>query len=137
TANGVEYLLKTVEYFKELIPHFQIIVVGDGPQKKSLIWLSKMLHLDAHIRFVGNQANVQRWYNYFNVLVYPRTQRLAFATTVAEAMSAGVPVVTFDIDGVREIVNHQGGMMVPVGNTERLAEAIFQLYNNAEIRERF
>ncbi len=137
TANGVEYLLKAIEYFKELIPHFQIIIVGDGPQKKSLMWLSKMLRLDTHIRFVGNQDNIQRWYNYFNVLVYPRTQRLAFATTVAEAMSAGIPVVTFDVDGVREVVNHQGGMVVPVGATERMAEAIFQLYNSTEVRERF
>jgi glycosyltransferase involved in cell wall biosynthesis len=135
--NGIETLLKSVEFFKELIPHFQIIIVGDGAHKKSLLWLVKMLHLDQNIRFVGKQDHLLRWYNYFNIFVYPRTASTEFSLEVAQAQAAGIPTVCYTTPGIGEIVDNQGGYVLETRGAEAIADAIFTLYNDPDLRTRF
>ena len=91
-SQGIEYLLKSIEHFQDVIPTFQIIIVGDGGEKKNLLWLSKMIGLGQKVRFVGRQAEVKKWYSYFDILVLPRIEKINFSQTAAEAMAAGVPI---------------------------------------------
>jgi len=135
--NGVEYLIKAVEHFKELIPDFQILIIGDGELKKELIWLTKVAGLTSHVRFVGQQDMIQRWYKYFNILVLPRTTKVEFSSVIAESMANGVPVVASDVDGIQEIVGDAGGILIPPNDAHALAEAIYLLYNDTDLREKF
>ncbi len=135
--NGVEFLLKAAQSLKELIPNFQLIIVGDGPEKKNLLWITKMLHLDQHVRFVGKQEHLSRWHNYFDIFISTRMTPTPFSFDVAYAMAAGIPVVAHGVAGVTEIINHQGGIVTSVQSTETLADAIFQLYNDKKQYELF
>lgn len=137
TDNGLEYLIKSTEYFREFIPQYQIMIVGDGAEKKNLNWLTKMMGLDHQIRFVGRQENFIKWYPYFDVLVLPRVKGINFSQTAAEAMGAGTPVIASDVPGLSEVVNNQGGILVPPKNTEQLAAAIFNLYHDKNLRQQF
>lgn len=135
--NGLEYLIKAIDNFRELIPDFQVIVVGDGEQKKNLLWLTKMTHLEQRVRLVGLQKNIHRWYKHFDILVLPRTKKTTFSITVAQAMAVGLPVIASDLPGLSEVVNNQGGILVPSENPEALAKAIFELYHNKDLRIKF
>lgn len=137
STNGVEFLLKAMQSLKELIPNFQLIIVGDGSEKKNLLWITKMLHLDQHVRFVGRQDHLSRWHNYFDIFVSTRITPTAFSFDVAYAMAAGVPVVAHHVAGVTEIINHQGGIVTSIQSTETLADALFQLYNDKKQYELF
>jgi glycosyltransferase involved in cell wall biosynthesis len=56
---------------------------------------------------------------------------------VAEAMASGVPVVAFDVAGVRELVRHeQEGLLVPVGDVADLARALERVWTDASLRDR-
>ena len=56
---------------------------------------------------------------------------------VAEAMASGVPVVAFDVAGVRELVRHEeDGLLVPVGDIDGLARALRRLWTDASLRDR-
>ena len=56
---------------------------------------------------------------------------------VAEAMASGVPVVAFDVAGVRELVRHEeDGLLVPVGDVEGLAQALGRVWSDATLRDR-
>ena len=83
------------------------------------------------------QNNIQRWYKYFNVFVFPRTKKTNFSNVVAEALANGIPVVSTMVPGVEEIVNQQGGILVEPKNPVKLAEAIFEIYNKPDLRESF
>lgn len=127
---GVEFLIKSTEHFRDFIPQYQIILVGDGTEKKSLVWLSKMMGLEHQVRFVGNQNQVRKWHSYFDILVLPQLIGVGFSRTAAEAMADGLPVVASDVPGISEIVNNQGGILVPPRDSQSLAQAILTLYHD-------
>jgi glycosyltransferase involved in cell wall biosynthesis len=93
--SGLETLVKAVESIKEFIVDMQLIVLGDGDQKKNVAWLTKMLGLDDRIRFVGKQQNWMRWYNYFDIFVCPRQSKTEFSFETAYALAHGVPYYCF------------------------------------------
>lgn len=54
---------------------------------------------------------------------------------VVEAMACGVPVVATDTDGLREVVEPgTSGLMVPVGDSDRLADAVLRLGQDQPLR---
>jgi glycosyltransferase involved in cell wall biosynthesis len=56
---------------------------------------------------------------------------------VAEAMASGVPVVAFDVVGVRELVRHEeDGVLVPVGDLDGLARALRRVWTDPALRDR-
>ncbi len=60
-----------------------------------------------------------------------------FPMAVAEALAAGLPVVAFDVPGVRDVVRDGvNGLLVPFGDSAALAEAIARLRDDAPLRER-
>jgi len=136
-TDGVEYLITAIAHFSELIPDYQVIIVGEGSQKKSLIWLTKTLGVDHRVRFVGNQQETERWYNYLKLLVIPHIEGEAFCDEAATAISCGIPVVYSDVPGVEEIIRGQGGLPVDPGNAQKLADSIFRIYRDQELSTAF
>ncbi|MGH6611905.1 MAG: glycosyltransferase, partial [Burkholderiaceae bacterium] len=54
-----------------------------------------------------------------------------------EAASCARPIVTYDVPGCREAVKHrQNGLLVPLQDSERLAEAVSELVVNSDLRQR-
>jgi glycosyltransferase involved in cell wall biosynthesis len=57
--------------------------------------------------------------------------------TVAEAMASGVPVVAFDVPGVRELVRQgEDGILVETGDVEGLARGLRRLWDDPALRRR-
>jgi glycosyltransferase involved in cell wall biosynthesis len=55
--------------------------------------------------------------------------------SLLEAASCGLPIVTTDVPGCREIVhNEDNGFLVEVQNAEALADALSKLLSNSELR---
>jgi glycosyltransferase involved in cell wall biosynthesis len=56
---------------------------------------------------------------------------------VAEAMASGVPVVAFDVPGVRELVRDGvDGLLVELGDVDSVASALRRLWDDATLRSR-
>lgn len=57
--------------------------------------------------------------------------------SLIEAAACGLPIVTTDTPGCREVVRHgDNGFLVPVGDVVQLAEALKQLIQDPELRDR-
>ena len=62
----------------------------------------------------------------------------AFGQVTIEAMSCGIPAVTSDAGASPEInIDHETGLVVPAGNSEKLAHALLQLIQNDALRKQF
>lgn len=58
-----------------------------------------------------------------------------FGRTAVEAMAAGCPVIMTDVGLAGEfLINGESGLIVPVGDKEKLSEAILRLMENPELR---
>jgi glycosyltransferase involved in cell wall biosynthesis len=59
----------------------------------------------------------------------------AFPMTLLEALACGTPVIATPVGGIPEIIkNHETGILVPPGDSIRLAEAINYLLENEDVR---
>jgi glycosyltransferase involved in cell wall biosynthesis len=59
-----------------------------------------------------------------------------FGVAALEAAACGRPVIASDVGGIPEVlVDKETGIMVPVNDVDRLAEAIIMLARDAEMRD--
>ena len=56
------------------------------------------------------------------------------ALAIAEAMAAGTPVVATLTEGAREVVDRETGLLVPIDDVAKIAEAIANLLTHDDRR---
>jgi len=92
------------------LPDWELLIVGDGPQEKSLQEQVRRLDLQARVRFVGrvDQSSLCQYYGASDALVLA-SSREGWANVLLEAMATGTPVVATPVDGTPEVVAEPAG----------------------------
>jgi len=70
------------------------------------------------------------------VLAAPSIGMESFGMVLTRAFACAVPVVSSDIDGYRDVMTDETGLLVPPGEPAALAEAIVSLLEDEPLRER-
>jgi glycosyltransferase involved in cell wall biosynthesis len=111
---------------------FRAVFIGDGPLRRKLE--QRALPLGSAVQFLGQQPDVAPHLRQSDLLVRPSlTEGLPLG--ILEAMASRVCVIASDIDGNRDLVIHgQNGVLVPVDDPTRLADAIRELLRNSARR---
>ncbi|MFT4512134.1 MAG: glycosyltransferase involved in cell wall biosynthesis [Planctomycetota bacterium] len=87
-------------------------VIGDGSERASLQQLSTQ-HAGARIHIRGVEPDIARLLPAYDAVVLPSV-REGYPLVAIEAFAAGVPVVGYDVPGVRDALSHFGrGVLVP------------------------
>jgi glycosyltransferase involved in cell wall biosynthesis len=95
---------------------------------------ARALGVTARVRFLGQRDDVPRLLAAADIYCQPNAEPEPFGIAFVEALQAGLPVVTFDMGGPREIVTDEVGILV---STEAgLAIALETLVKDAELRRR-
>jgi len=134
---GHEYIIESA---RRLSPRFENCVwlfVGDGKlagQIKSDIHLA---NLGYKFRLTGllGPDEIPLAIHASDVLVHC-SLREGLARVLPQAMLCGKPVVSFNIDGAKEVVSRQTGFLVEPENVEQLTEACEELTASAELRQK-
>ena len=117
----------------------QVVVAGDGPERRRLQALHRELRLGARVTFLGfvPHDRVPALLRDADVLVMPsRYEELG--TALLEAMQCGLPIVATRTGGIPEVVGHEtSGLLVPPGDVAGLAAAIDRLVGDPALRTRF
>lgn len=71
-----------------------------------------------------------------DVLCAPSLGAESFGLVLAEAMAVGVPVVASDIDGYRDLVTPESGILVAPGDSGALAGALERMLGDDDMRAR-
>lgn len=124
-------------------------LVGDGPMRQHLTAIANQYGLSERIKLWGAIKNPWATFSQADVLVMT-SESEGFGIVLLEAMSQGVPVVSFDCPvGPREIIRHGiDGILVKPGDVRALARALDDLLADEikrkqmgsralEIKERF
>ena len=87
----------------------------------------------SHIRFDHGRrkrAAPKSFMQQIDILLVPSRYE-ALGLTAIEALAMNVPVVAFDVQGLREILEDcPAGQIVKAGDTESMAEAVYSLRDN-------
>jgi lipopolysaccharide/colanic/teichoic acid biosynthesis glycosyltransferase len=136
-ANDLEVLLAAAAKLREA-NHIHFLVVGDGKERKQLQALAQELRLQ-NLSFAGAQPK-HRMREFLGasdacvaILKNIKMFRTTYPNKVFDYMASGRPTI-LAIDGViRDVIEASGGgLFVPPGDSDALAEAAQRLSSNRE-----
>ena len=119
-------------------PEVRFLLVGDGILRDRLSQRIEALGLAEHFRFAGlvPPHEVPGLIGAMDVLVHT-SYREGLARALPQALIAGRPVVSYDVDGAREVaLSGQTGYLVPAADTAELAVALSRLVADPDLRQR-
>lgn len=128
---GVEYLVKAASRING-----QVVIAGDGSQKKYLEELIKKTNLK-NVKLVGyiDHATLVNFYYLAEVFVSPAVWDDPMPLTVIEAMAAKLPVVVTRRGGIAKAVKDGGsGFFVKARNATDIAEKVNMLLADKKLR---
>jgi glycosyltransferase involved in cell wall biosynthesis len=109
---------------------------GDGHYARELMALSAQLGIADRVRFIGERPDVARYLAAADIYCQPNIEPEPFGLAYVEALAAGLPVVTSDLGGAREIVDAATGVLVPAGDDGALALVLGELIADSARRIR-
>ena len=141
TYKGFDYLLRSGATLRRRGVECEILIIGDGHEKRSLSRLASELGIQDRVTFLGQMPfeQVRAAMGEATILVHPSNGiGDAVPTVIKEAMALGLPVVASDLVGIPELLDHgKCGRLVAPGNVEALAQAIEDLLADETLRLRY
>ncbi|MBI4751475.1 MAG: glycosyltransferase family 4 protein [Acidobacteria bacterium] len=137
---GADVLIHAVAKVRQTIPEAQLILIGDGPERKHLEELTSTLGLSSTVEFHGHQPQpvINQTLGQVWVQVVPSRWPEPLGLVAMEAMMRGRAVVASRCGGLMEIVvEGETGLLVPPGNPDALAAALLQLLTHPSLARRF
>lgn len=111
--------------------------VGDGPFKPQVTMIGKKYPVK-YIGYISGEQKLASIYRQTDIFVLPSIDGKDienFGIVLIEAMASGLPVVTTDCVGPKEIVsNNYDGYVIPQKNKEQLREKLINLIENPDLR---
>lgn len=82
------------------------IILGDGPEREYLKKLIQKLSLEDKVKLMGWSTNVEYYLKRADIQLIPSLWE-GFGLVAVEGMSTGLPVVSSDVDGLREVLGKE------------------------------
>jgi len=116
-------------------PNVKLGICGEGFLRPKLETQISDMNLFESVFLLGNRDNVGEYLMAADIYVLPsRWEGMSIA--LLEAMSAGLPVVATNVEGVDDVIEDgKQGLLVAVDDPRALAEAILQLLRFPEARQ--
>jgi glycosyltransferase involved in cell wall biosynthesis len=119
-----ELFLRVAHAVHQRQPSAVFVIVGDGERRNEMEALAAGLGLDGHVRFLGWRQDLATIYGASDVSVLT-SRNEGTPVAIIEALAAGVPVVSTDVGGVRDVLNDPIlGSAAPDGDVEGLATMV-------------
>lgn len=146
---GVDHLLRAFSRVVGSHPDAVCLIAGEGSQRGELKRLARSLGIADRVHLLGYLDDPAPFMAALDVYVSPSLSE-GLGTATAEALALGVPVVSTDVGGVRDVVSDgESGLLVPPGDATALADALERMLDDpalagrladfgaADARERF
>lgn len=122
-------LIKSLKYINNDLVH--IIFVGDGEKLEECKVLTKELHLEHRISFLGSRSDISDLLSVSYIGVQSSNWE-GFGLTAVEIMASGIPVIASNVPGLKEVVDG-AGILFSKGDERDLASKIDMLLENINL----
>lgn len=101
-----------------------LAMIGDGPEKNSLVAMAEALGIAGRVRFLGFKKNPAPYLSLSDIYVCSSIVE-GWSLAVAEAMHSGLPIVATRVGANPDIIEHgMDGYLVEPGDSAGLATAM-------------
>lgn len=134
---GHIYLIEAMRIVVDEIPKAQLLIVGDGRMKETLVNLTKAKGLENNIFFLPSVRDTKIPLSVMDIFVLPSLKE-GLGLALMEAMASGICVIGSDIGGIRSLIQDgYNGRLVKPMNSPALTNAIIELLQDEDRRESF
>ena len=135
---GIDYLLRAAAILHDKYPQMplRIHIAGKGEYENEYKKMAEKMgisNITKWLGFISQEEAAVAWSD-FDVAVTV-SEAESFGVAAVEAQACGTPIIVSDIPGLRESTcPGESSIVIPSKDARALAEAIFRLYKDKELR---
>jgi len=130
-GKGLQEIIAAIpRVLKAGVGPMRFVFVGDGPLRRRLEALAAELRVHRYAVFLGFRCDLPEILDAVDICAFPSI-REGLSISLLEAMAAGKPIIASAIGSNREATGDgDAAYLVPVGSSDRLADAMVELARN-------
>jgi glycosyltransferase involved in cell wall biosynthesis len=133
---GHRHLIDALPVIRKVYPDVRVLFVGTGHLRSELERHALVRGVSRNILFLGHREDVPAILRGADLSILPSLFE-GMPLSLLEAMAIGIPVVATAVDGSTEVVvDGETGLLVPPGDSTRLAEAVLRMLADNQERAR-
>jgi glycosyltransferase involved in cell wall biosynthesis len=134
---GHQYIIESAKQLSKRFEKCVWLFVGDGNLAEYFKKQVRQFGLAEKVKFAGllPPSEIPLAIQSSDILVHC-SLREGLARTLPQAMLCGKPVVSFDVDGAKEVVNENTGRLIEPKNVEQLTKACAELIEDEDLRDK-
>jgi glycosyltransferase involved in cell wall biosynthesis len=129
---GQMVFLQALRRIKDAHAGLKALIIGDGPEKATLLAYCRANGLLDSVIFTGHVHNVGDYYRIMDLLVIPSFSE-GLPNVLLEAMAIGLPVVATEVGAIGEVLDGMPASMVPAGDPAALGARISRYLREPEL----
>jgi len=135
STKGIRVLLEATAFLRSRDESFELVVIGDGPERNALEELVQERQLSTCVRFVGRLDNteLESAFAKANIVVVPSLGGEVFGLVVAENMSRGLPIIASDLGAFIEVLG-DAGLTFRTGDANDLTDQLARLLEDSRLQ---
>ncbi|HEY3037856.1 MAG TPA: glycosyltransferase family 4 protein [Pyrinomonadaceae bacterium] len=137
---GQHYLIEAFARIANDHPNVSLLLVGspvfdNDAYQQRLLHLAAQFGLEDRIKFAGYRHDLPKVLAAMDVFAYSSIEKDTSPLALLSAMACGLPIVAFDIAGVRELMaSDDQFLLVPVGDVARLSSLLSSVLTHEKLR---
>ena len=128
-----------IEAMQEVVkkyPGAELWIIGNGPERKNYELRITNYELGKNIKLLGRKDNLDEYYNSADAFLLTSNSE-GWGLSVIEAAAHGLPIIMTDVGLAGEVIkNNESGLVIPVGDKEKLIEAMEKIIIDKNLRKR-
>jgi glycogen(starch) synthase len=131
TTKGVRLLLEAARILREENRSFELLIIGDGPERESLEQFARDSKLEMQVCFAGrlNGMQLDKAFARASAVVVPSLGGEVFGLVVAENMLRALPIIASDLGAFAEVLG-DSGLTFRAGDAAALAASLGRLLDD-------
>lgn len=132
-SKGIQDLIDAIAMLSEDVKSKIVIdIYGDGPYKTVLLEKVAEAKLEENFNFKGSKSNLKDIFHNYDYMLQP-THMECFSLSILESLAANVPVITTNVGGNEEVINHAiNGFIFSAKDVKALKELLEELVNGTK-----